>query len=147
MGSSSTSTHMNMLKNILITVFFISLVFAKNSFNSAKVDFSLECESPLCKDYEVASFMAEVQSLYPEESVYLVQVWRNEVTLLICSSSSVTDALNTIQNSEETFAGVSVESIRFNAPCIMYTEETEQEIEVHEIPNPIVAGSAPFSFM
>ena len=108
-----------MYKQLLaILIICASCALAESSFHSAKVDFLLPCEGPLCRDDEVASLMNQVQDLI-DGSTYLIQVWSHEVTLLICSTSS--PVLHTLAplTASKAFDGAILE-VRFGGPCVLY---------------------------
>ena len=123
-----------MVKQEIVLFFFLlcTSTFAFR-YNNAQVDFKVPCESTLFSELETYTFMTNIEALYKDASVHLLQVWGHEISLIICSHNSVTDNLNYIESSQDIFAGVIVETIKFNAPCHLYeyeTEKNQQEVEL-----------------
>ena len=108
-------TTLQMLARLSLVLFlFISIASASSIMGSLMTDFVVPCESALCSDSEVASFIKEVETLLPSANIYLVQVWAHEVTLLLCSDSNLLTNLNEI-NSIAT-----ITSIRPSDHCAVY---------------------------
>mmetsp|Transcript_13886 Transcript_13886/g.17464 ORF Transcript_13886/g.17464 Transcript_13886/m.17464 type:complete len:109 (-) Transcript_13886:59-385(-) len=98
-----------------VLLLIISLASAA-PMDSLMTDFLVPCESALCSESEVASFMQEVETLIPSTNIYFIQVWAHEVTLLLCSETTMLAELNEF----ELNSTASITNIRPSNHCAMY---------------------------
>ena len=77
------------------------------------VNFTLQCDSALCSDSDVSSFIESLQDQLPSTNIHFVRVWAHEVTLLLCSDVSVLNQLQYIE-------GATINEIRPSDHCSLY---------------------------
>lgn len=110
------------MKHTLACILLFILVVRGIDFKSAKINFSLPCNKPMCQDYEVAKFIDQIKEVTNTNEVYLSHVWGTEVTLLICKHPSISSILNFVESAEGPYSGISVGNVKWDAPCMLYAE-------------------------
>merc|ERR1719201_1350890 len=125
----------------VLCFFLFSLANCFDLHTNAQVIFNLSCEASICRDYEVAAFITEIEEAF-EINAHLVKIWRHDVSLILCSDKAIIPILNQIEHSES-FVGVHVGPIRFGTPCEIYQEASSSQILLQTEPN---QNSLPFSF-